>query len=97
MRRPSVFHGPYLVGGPPHGLSIDGGDTLWRSRHRGGPGDKAALELSGVEHGHDVAEVIVRRHAILERTKAAKKVNLLAAEERDAGEGVRSRQHREQA
>ncbi|MBB4189837.1 hypothetical protein GGE07_006543 [Sinorhizobium terangae] len=50
-----------------------------------------------VEHGEDVAEVIVRRRPIGEGPKAPQQSQPLLAKTRDIGEGLGSRQHREQA
>jgi hypothetical protein len=61
------------------------------------PGGEAALELLGVENGQDIAEVTVVRRAILERTKAAKKLAFRDAEKRDLGKALGAGQHREQA
>jgi hypothetical protein len=45
--------------------------------HRGHPGDKAALELFGVENGQDITEMTVIRCAILEGAEATKKAEFL--------------------
>ena len=79
------------------GLAIDGDHPVRRSGQRRDPGDEAALELLGVERGQDVAEMIVRRRAVLERPEAAQKLELLAAEQGDIDEGLGPGQHREQA
>ena len=42
-----------------------------RSGQCSDPGDEATLELLGIEHCQNVAEMVVRRRAILERTEAA--------------------------
>ena len=84
------------MAGPARGLAIDGDHPLRHPGQRGDPGDEAALELLGVERGQDIAEVIVRRRAILERAEAAQKLELLVAEEGDIDEGLRPGQHREQ-
>jgi len=58
---------------------------------------EATLELSGVQHGQDVAEMIVRWRAVTERTEAAEQVQLLHAKDGYLGDGLRPRQDREQA
>jgi hypothetical protein len=55
------------------------------------------LELVGVQCGEDVAEVIMRRRAILEWAKPAEQRELLCSEKRDLGEAFRAGQHGEQA
>ena len=53
------------------------------------------MDLSGIEHGHEAAQMIMRRGAILVRTKPARERMLLAAEQRDAGKFGGSGQHRQ--
>src|SRR3954449_11523184 len=60
------------------------------------PGDEASLELLGVEHCQDVAEMIVCWRAVLEWTEAAQKLALLATEQGDVDKGFRPGEHREQ-
>src|ERR1700728_1703896 len=71
-------------------------DALGGSGQRGDPGDEAALELLRVQDSQDVTEVVVRRRALRERPEATQQVQLLAAEQRDIGDGVGTRQHGEQ-
>ena len=55
-------------------------------------------ELLGVEHRQDVAEMVVRWCAVLERTEAAQKLAFLAAEQGDIETNVLGPgQHGEQA
>ena len=63
---------------------------------RRNPGDEAASERLGVERGEDVAEMIMRRRAVLERPEAAQQRKLLFAKASHVGEGLGSRQHGEQ-
>lgn len=55
------------------------------------------MERLRIERGENIAQMVVRRRAVLERPEATQKINLLLAEPRDIGEGLRSRQHGEQA
>jgi hypothetical protein len=52
--------------------------------------------LLRVEGGEDIAEMIVRRSAIGERTKPPEKFEFLAAKPGDVHEGFGTRQYREQ-
>jgi len=61
-----------------------------------GPHAEAALELPGVESSEDIAQVIVRRGAILERTEATQQRQFLDAEKSDLGEALGAGQHGEQ-
>src|SRR5208337_1639348 len=81
-----------LLAGPPGGLAIDGDDPLGGSGQCGYPGDEAALELLVVQHGEDVAKMVVRRRAVGEGTEAAQQAQLLAAEQGDVGDGLRTGQ-----
>jgi hypothetical protein len=89
--------GAGLVVRPAHGLAVDGDHALRRAGQRRDPGDETALELFGVEHGEDVAQVVVRGRAVLERAEAAQEFELLLAEQRDIDEGLGPRQHGEKA
>ena len=64
---------------------------------RRNPGDKAALERLRVERGENIAQMIMRRRAVCERPEPAQKIELLLAKTGDVGEGLRPRQHRQQA
>ena len=86
-----------LLAGPPGGLAIDGDDPLGSSGQRGYPGDEAALELLVVQHGEDIAKMVVRRRAVGEAAEAAQKVQLLAAEQGDVGDGLRAGQDGDEA
>jgi hypothetical protein len=93
-----------LSAGPPRGLApglrrgrLDGNHPLGHAGQRGDPGDKTTLELLGVEDRQDVAEMIVRRRAILERAEAAQKLAFLAAEQGNIDDGLGAGQHGEQA
>src|SRR4051794_20258478 len=81
---------------PPRGLAINGNHPVRRSGQCSDPGDKASLELLGVEHCQDVAEMIVCWRAVLEGTEAAQKLALLATEQGDVDKGFRPGEHREQ-
>ncbi len=85
-----------LVAGSAHGLAIDCDHPRGNSRHRGHPGDEAALECIGVQGGEDVAEVIMGRRAILERAETAQQSELPGAEEGDLGEAFRAGQYGQQ-
>ena len=74
-----------------------GDDPFWGSGQRGDPGDEAALELLVVEHGEDIAKMVVRRRAIGEGAETAQQVQLLAAEQGDVGDGLRAGQDGDQA
>src|SRR4051812_19383195 len=81
---------------PPRGLAINGNHPVRRSGQCSDPGDKASLELLGLEHCQDVAEMIVCWRAVLEWTEAAQKLALLATEQGDVDKGFRPGEHREQ-
>ena len=85
-----------LPAGPPGGLAIDGDDPLGGSGQGGYPGDEAALELLVVQHGEDIAKMVVRRRAVGEAAEAAQKVQRLAAEQGDVGGGLRAGQDADQ-
>ena len=85
-----------LASGPAHSLAIDGDNTCGNARHCGDPGDEAALELLGIQRREDIAEVIMRRRAILERAEPTEQRELLGAEKRDLSEAFRASQHRQQ-
>ena len=89
--------GVLLPAGAAQRLAVDGDDLRGRAGQRRHPGHEAALELLGVEGGEDVAEVIVRRRAVAKRPEPAQQLDLLLAEPRDIDEGLRPRQHRQQA
>ena len=86
-----------LLAGPPNRLAVDGDHPLGSSGQRRDPGNKAALELLGIQDGENVAEMIVRRRAFVERTEAAQQAKLLAAEQGDIGDRLGAGQHGEQA
>jgi hypothetical protein len=86
-----------LSTGPPQGLAVDGKHPLRRSGQCRDPGDEASLELLGVEHRQDVAEMVVRWCAVLERTEATQKLAFLAAEQGDIDKCLGPGQHGEQA
>ena len=54
--------------GPARRLPVDRDDAFRYPGDRRNPSGEAALELSGVQHGEDVAEMIVRGRAVTERT-----------------------------
>src|SRR5208282_6514209 len=58
---------------------------------------EAALELLMVQHGEDIAKMVVRRRAVGEAAEAAQKVQLLTAEQGDVGDGLRAGQDGDQA
>src|SRR5919202_2070357 len=78
------------VAGPAHGLAINRNDALRQSGQGGHPRNKAALELLSIESGQKVAEVIVGRWAVPERTEAPKEIKLLAATQGHLGEELRA-------
>ena len=86
-----------LAAGPAHGLTIDGDHSGRNTGQRRDPSDKATLELFGIEHGEDIAQVTVVRRAILEWAEAAKKCEFLDAEQGDLGESLGPGQHAHQA
>ena len=86
-----------LARGSARGFAINGDNTCGNARHRADPGDEAALELIGVERREDIAEVIMRRRAILERAEPAEQLKLLGAEKCDLREAFRASQHGKQA
>jgi hypothetical protein len=55
------------------------------------------LEFLGVERGEDVAQLVMRRRAIRERSEPAQKRALLRPEAGDFHEALGPRQHRQQA
>src|ERR1700722_5129227 len=57
----------------------------------------AAKQLCGVQHGEDVAEMIVRGRAVTERTEAAEQVQFLGAKDGYLGDGLRPCDDRQQA
>lgn len=83
--------------GPAYRFAVDGDHALRHPTERSNPGDKAPLERLGVEHGEDVAEVVVCGCAVLERTKPTQKVDLLLPEQRDVDKGFGPGQHGQQA
>ncbi len=50
-----------------------------------------------VQHGEDIAEMVVRRRAVGEAAEAAQKVQLFAAEQGDVGDGLRAGQDGDEA
>jgi hypothetical protein len=64
---------------------------------RADPGDEAALELFGIERGEQVAQLVVRRRAVLEGAKAAQRLKLLLAELGDLHPALGGGQHGHQA
>ena len=50
-----------------------------------------------VQHGEDIAKMVVRRRAVGEAAEAAQKVQLLAAEQGDVGDGLRAGQDGDEA
>ena len=51
----------------------------------------------GVERGENIAQMIVRGRAVAIGPEPAQQIELLLAKAGDVGEGLRPRQHREQA
>ena len=83
--------------GPARRLPVDRDDAFRYPRNRRNPCSEAALELSSVQHGEDVAEMIVRGRAVTERTEAAEQVQLLGAKDGYLGDGHRPCDDRQQA
>jgi hypothetical protein len=77
-------------------LAVDGDDALRNADQRGHPGNKAALEVIGIQGGEDIAQMIMRRRAFAERTEPAQQSQLLLAEAGDVGDGFRPGDHRQQ-
>ena len=55
------------------------------------------MELSGVQHGEYVAEMIVRGRAVTERTEAAEEIQFLGAKDGYLGDCLRPCDDRQQA
>src|ERR1700733_9729313 len=72
--------GVLLSAGQSQGLAIDGNYPLRRSGQCCDPGDEASLELLGVQDSQDVAEMVVRWRAVLERAERTQKLAFLTAE-----------------
>ena len=93
QRRP----GALLVNGAARRLAVDG-DHLGRLAGDGGnPGDEALLEGLGIQGGENGAELIVRGRAVGKRSETAQQLPFLLAEAGNIDDGLRPRQHREQA
>ena len=90
------FSAALLIGAPQR-LAVDGDEIGPERCERAGPGDEAALELFGVESREQIAELIVRRRAVLERSEPAQERELPLAELRDLDPALRAGQHRQQA
>ena len=60
-------------------------------------GDEAAPERLGVERGEDVAQMVVRRRAVLEGKEPPQERELGSTEAGDVREAVRPGDHRQQA
>ncbi len=78
-------------------LAVDGDHLPGRAGQRRHPVHETALELRGVKHGQNVAEVIMRRRAVEKRPEPAQQIELLLAKARDINERLRPRQHRQKA
>ena len=89
--------GPALLIGAPQRLAVDGDDVGAELGERADPGDEAALELLGIERREQVAQLVVRRRAVLERPEAAQKLKLLLAELGDLHPALGGGQHGHQA
>jgi len=77
------MNGPLSPGLPvaaAQGLAVDGDDVSGKSAQRRNPVDETALESLGVEHGKDVAKLIMGRRAVLERREAAQEIPPLFTE-----------------
>ena len=82
---------------PARRLPVDRDDAFRYPGDRRNPSGEAALELSGVQHGEDVAEMIVRGRAVTERTEAAEQVQFFGAKDGYLGDGLRPCDDRQQA
>ena len=69
----------FLIGPPEH-LAVDGDEVRAKPGERTHPGDEAALELLRIEHGEDIAELVMRGRADLEGPEPAQQSQLLLAE-----------------
>jgi hypothetical protein len=91
------FFGAFLLVGAAQRLTVNGYGCGRHPRHRGHPGDKAALERRRIKHCKDIAEVVVRRRAVRERPEPTQQIDLLFAKPRNIDEGFRAGQHGEKA
>jgi hypothetical protein len=57
---------------------------------RRNPSHEAPLEFLGVQHGQNIAEVIVGGGSMFKGPESPQKVELLLAEKRDIGHGLRT-------
>ena len=81
---------------PAHGLAIDRYHARRDASDRGDPGHEATLKLFGIEGCEDVADPVMRRCAVAERSKPAQQGQLLLAEPGNVGERFRAGQGGEQ-
>ena len=88
---------PFLVGGSPYRLAVDGDDLGRSAGQRRHPGDEALLELVGIQRREYVPQMVVGRRAIGEGQKPAQQVQFLCPETGDIGERLRARQHSQEA
>ena len=102
MRRKGRHHmdrrlGVLLPAGAAQRLAVDSDHLPGCAGQRRHPIDEAALELLGVEHGQNVAEVIMRRRPMAKRPEPPQQLDLLFPKPRNVDECLRPRQHRQQA
>jgi hypothetical protein len=62
-------------------LAVDGDEVGRAPGQRRHPADEAALELLGIEHGEEVAQVIMRGRAVRERPEVAQQGQLLLVDQ----------------
>ena len=86
----------FLVGAP-ECFTVDGDEIRSEFRQRCDPGNEATLEGLRVEGCEQIAELIMRRRAVLKGAEPAQKIELLLAERGDLDPAVCPRQHRQQA
>ncbi len=77
-----------LLARPPRGLAVDGDHPLRRAGQCRYPGQEAAMELLGVQHGQDVAEMVVCRGGVRQRSEAAQQFPFIRAEQGDIDQGL---------
>ncbi len=80
-----------------HRFAVDSDHALRHTGDGRDPGNKATLELFGIEGSQDIAEMVVSRRTIFERREPAQQLKPLHAEQSDSGDTFRSSHHRGEA
>ncbi len=88
--------GAALQVGAPQRLAVDRNDIVLDAGRGTCPVNEAGLELLGIEGCKQVAELIVARRALRERSEAAQQIGLLLAELGDLDPALGAGQHRDQ-